>query len=385
MLKKLRFQNWRSLQNVTIEDLTPITVLIGANSSGKTNIVDAMDFRRAIIQKGIVQTVLELGYTKIQTDARREDGIVELEFTYDVKELSRKTITQTLLLEFEKRDVPFKSGLKLFEGNKELHNEPLRELPLRDVIQPVDIFNGETFELSLTFSSYLSDLILKRWQILGDSFVPPLELSNRDGGSPYVIEPDARNLLLMLRFMDQSYRELYGNLQNDLRFILSHFAEFDVWRWREDDDLRLLVREAVGRTAPTVSTGTARLIAILTAMYALDIPQDRSSGTGILSAKDPGLLVIEEPDTALNPGILRNFVQLLRDFVTGENPRQVILTTHNPRFLDYFEPEEVRVVERDQQGYTTVKKLPEHIRELWLDDHTLGEVWMTRSLGGLPE
>jgi predicted ATPase len=99
----------------------------------------------------------------------------------------------------------------------------------------------------------------------------------------------------------------------------------------------------------------------------------------------PGLVVIEEPDTALNPGILHNFVEQLRIYTEGDAPRQFILTTHNPRFLDYFRPEEVRVVSRDENGYTTVSHIPDHISEVWLEDHTLGEVWMTRSLGGLPE
>jgi hypothetical protein len=61
------------------------------------------------------------------------------------------------------------------------------------------------------------------------------------------------------------------------------------------------------------------------------------------------------------------------------------LTTHNPTLLDYFKPEEVRVVERDEQGYTRVNKVPDYMKDIWLDKHGLGEVWLTRSLGGVPE
>ena len=102
--------------------------------------------------------------------------------------------------------------------------------------------------------------------------------------------------------------------------------------------------------------------------------------------KLPGLVVIEEPDTALNPGLLQKFVSLLRDYTERENsPQQFILTTHNPAFLNYFEPEEVRVVERDEQGYTHVHRIPDHIKNIWLDEYALGEVWTTNSFGGLPE
>jgi predicted ATPase len=114
---------------------------------------------------------------------------------------------------------------------------------------------------------------------------------------------------------------------------------------------------------------------MLTAFYALDMR----------FAQMPGLVVIEEPDTALNPMLLRYYVEQLRNYVEGEHPRQVIMTTHNPRFLDWFKPEEVRIVERDEQGYTSVHQVPDYIKDIWLDKHTLGEVWMTRSLGGVPE
>jgi len=58
MLTQFGFKNWRSLRDVTI-DLSPITVFIGANSSGKTNIVDGLRFHRDSSKNGLVQTVLE--------------------------------------------------------------------------------------------------------------------------------------------------------------------------------------------------------------------------------------------------------------------------------------------------------------------------------------
>lgn len=100
----------------------------------------------------------------------------------------------------------------------------------------------------------------------------------------------------------------------------------------------------------------------------------------------PGLVVIEEPDTALNPGLLRNFVEQLRNYTEDpERPRQFILTTHNPYFLNWFKPDEVRIVERDEQGYTSVQPISEAVRSILLDKYPLGEVWTTRAMGGVPE
>jgi len=384
MLTKLRLKNWRSVREAEI-DLAPITVFIGANSSGKTNILDALRFHRDTLQKGIEQIVLELGYINIQTNPPREHEQVELEFSYDLAPQYSELISETLILKFGKRDVPFKFGHKLCAGDVTLKKGELEEFPPRDEIRPVPDDVKQNLEKIGDILGYLNDFVLKRWQIIGDSLVPPIKLSSREGGSPYIIEFDSRNLMSILSFMEQSYPEVYGALKNDLRWLLNHVGDVDVWRYREEGEVELLVREATGRTAPTVSSGTRRIIAMLTAVYALDMPQKRSSGSKLLSAKDPGLVVIEEPDTALNPGILRNFVEQLRYYVTGEHPRQFILTTHNPAFLDYFEPEEVRVVSRDENGYTTVEAIKGEVSKIWLDEYGLGGVWTTNSFGGLAE
>ncbi|MCX6049787.1 MAG: AAA family ATPase [Chloroflexi bacterium] len=210
--------------------------------------------------------------------------------------------------------------------------------------------------------------------MLDENFMPPLSIAPRTAGGVYVIDRCADNLLIMLDFMHKTQPKLYDQLQTDLSWLLGHVDR--IFTERTDQETRLVLTEKGfdGREAPTVSAGTARVLAMLTAFYALDMRY----------ATLPGLVVIEEPDTALNPGLLRNFVEQLRYYVDGEHPRQVMLTTHNPAFLDYFKPEEVRVVMRNEDGDTTVNQIPEHVRKIWLDEYGLGEVWRTNSFGGLP-
>ncbi|MCB9451403.1 MAG: AAA family ATPase [Anaerolineaceae bacterium] len=385
MLTRLKLTNWRSVQSATI-DFTPITVFIGANASGKTNILDAIRFRRdSLLQRGLVSVVKEWGYWRIQTDALKNNEPVELEYTYRVG-ISPKPIREILTLSFDKRDTPFQVRNRLYEGEKCLRDES-EELPIRDVVGPVRWFTGDeqtALHSSRALLEHIYPLILKRWQILGDNFAPPLRLSDREGGSVFVLEPDARNMLRILEFMRQFYPDLYKALQTDLNWILDFIESVDVWQ--QDEETRLLVREKT-RTAPTISMGTSRLLAMLTAFYALEMPQSKSDmRLNDISTPDmPGLVVIEEPDAALNPLLLKRLVEQIRNYVEGDHPRQVIMTTHNPLFLNYFKPEEVRVVERDENGFTTVRNIPDHILDIWLDEYGLGDVWLTRSLGGVPE
>jgi predicted ATPase len=118
---------------------------------------------------------------------------------------------------------------------------------------------------------------------------------------------------------------------------------------------------------------------MLTAYYALDMR----------NAEQPGLVVIEEPDIAIHPLLLGNLVDLLRSYTERKGySRQFILTTHNPQMLNYFEPSEVRIVERDASGVTTVNPVNEKVAEVWRQHDgafNLGSLWTTRLIGGVPQ
>jgi hypothetical protein len=394
MLTRLRFKNWRSLKEETIDFTTPITVLIGANSSGKTNIVDGLRFYRDSLNKTLITVVMELEYMRIQTDALHNDGDVELEYTHETDYLGLERIVETFRLHFDKRTVPFHAGKRLLEGTELIDEEAFREFPRRDVLEinsysiPPEAVALEEQRRKRRNELYpkLYALIRKRWQILGEHFSPPLEISRRSGGDPYVIEPDGSNTVTMLDFMENVAPQIFEQFQEDLSWLLQHVTSVRIHQSR-NDELELDFYENGSKKAWTVSAGTSRVAAMLAAVYALELPQEYGASSGnLLTFSAPGLVVIEEPDTALNPGLLGRFVELLRTYTErADAPRQFILTTHNPTLLDYFQPEEVRVVERDEQGYTQVKRIPDYIKDIWLDEYGLGEVWMTNSFGGKPE
>lgn len=394
MLKAIHFKNWRNLRDAEITFDTPITVLIGANSSGKTNILDAIRFRRDMVNYSIVQAVSGLGWEKIATDALTLDQNwtdVELQFTHKLP-VPAEQITETHTFRFEGRTIPFGLRYQLREGDAVVHeDDTFRELPLRPGWIETRAYTPlPDEEVRRTRASEigqdLTDMIRRRWQIFAEHFSPPTRFSHRETASLYQMEPDARNTLLILEFMQQAYPDLYDKLIADLAWLLDHVTGAALQRSREGD-LELRLSEGL-RTAPTISAGTTRLIAMLAAVYALDMPmsQETSYGHDVerLSPDLPSLVVIEEPDTALNPWIIRRFVEQLRYYVGGEHPRQFILTTHNPTLLNYFEPEEVRIVSRDDNGDAHINLIPNYIKDIWLDEFKLGEVWLTNAFGGLP-
>jgi len=62
---------------------------------------------------------------------------------------------------------------------------------------------------------------------------------------------------------------------------------------------------------------------------------------------------------------------------------QVILSTQSALLLDYFQPEDVLVAEREAGG-TKVRRLEPGRLETWLEDYSLGQLWEKNELGGRP-
>jgi len=103
-----------------------------------------------------------------------------------------------------------------------------------------------------------------------------------------------------------------------------------------------------------------------------------------MKAETPCVLALEEPERGIHPRRLRDLVDyMLRLTKSGV---QVVLTTHSPTLLDEFRdsPESVLIFDRDEKGthVTRLSDRPDWAREL--GGASLGELWYSGVLGGVP-
>jgi AAA15 family ATPase/GTPase len=355
MLTQLHLKNWRSLRDVTI-DFAPITVFIGANSSGKTNIVEGLEYllRSYLIDDS--EILFDLTKPEIKHRNVESDESIELSLTGSAYDLN-----------------PSKNWLYKLLWSKQENFTKLKKSLSRPNSMPSSIFKiaaeSGFFDFYKEEIPEFDIIATRHWQFLGENFYPRLVLLTEEEHSVFYLKRNAENTLRALEFMQQRYPEIYQQLQDELQWLLSHIESIEPIG--DEQKTRLAIREpAFTAEAPTISAGTARMVAMLTAIHALD------------------MVIIEEPDTALNPGLLAKFVELVRGYAENtKRPRQFIFTTHNPTFLNLFKPEEVRVVSRDEQGVTTVNSIPDYIAKIWLEkgEYQLGDVWQTNAFGGLAE
>ena len=124
-------------------------------------------------------------------------------------------------------------------------------------------------------------------------------------------------------------------------------------------------RGGVPIPATRLSSGTLRFLCLLTIL---------------LHPYPPPLICIEEPELGLHPDVMNTLAELL---IEASTRTQLIVTTHSDRLVSALSgcPESVVVCERPFDG-TTLKRLDEKRLEKWLDEYTLGQLWMQGEIGG---
>ena len=83
---------------------------------------------------------------------------------------------------------------------------------------------------------------------------------------------------------------------------------------------------------------------------------------------------IEEPENFLHPNLLPILAEECRSALRST---QLLITTHSPFFLDGLDPKEVRILWRDNDGYTSVRRASdiEGVTDLMDTGGLLGNLW----------
>jgi predicted ATPase len=194
-----------------------------------------------------------------------------------------------------------------------------------------------------------------------------------------VLASDAGNLPVVLDSLRDREPERFEQLNRDLTTWLPEFDRvlFDTPS-PGARSIQLRSRHGGHRVGVEhLSSGTLLVLALLAILHADDRPK---------------IIGIEEPEIGVHPRLLRHVRDaLFRMAYPGENeedrgPRQVIVTTHSPYFLDLFRdtPENVVVAERREDDVQFHRLVDRADIDDILSASTLGEAWYSGLLGGVP-
>ena len=104
----------------------------------------------------------------------------------------------------------------------------------------------------------------------------------------------------------------------------------------------------------------------------------------------PPILAVDNFDHALNPRLAKSLTRLLCKWITSQENRQILLTSHNPLVLDGLplRDDSVRLftVERSYQGKTIVQRVSvsEELIQKAEEGYPLSQQWVVGTFGGVP-
>jgi predicted ATPase len=327
MIASIAFQNFKALRSTRLA-LTPFNLVIGPNGSGKTSLIEAMMRLR---------TLSRLPLSDAPSDRQRAGG-PKIEFRFSAPHDAitvRLGCISEVLCDTLSIEPPGASGWPALRT-----------------------------KLS-TIRAYVLD---------HEAMAQP---SKQAEGAELM--PNGANLAAVLAHLRANAPQAFSALTEELLRIMPEFRSVELVE-HPNDDVEFALRLAENGVVPAneLSQGMLYLVGVLALAF---------------DPTPPGVLCIEEVDRGIHPRTLREIRDALyrlsypQSFRSDKPPVQIVTTTHSPYFIDLFRdhPEEVVISQKQGRAAHFVRlsdraDLPELLRE-----GSLGDMWFSGILGGVPE
>ncbi|NTW26021.1 MAG: AAA family ATPase [Lentimicrobium sp.] len=166
---------------------------------------------------------------------------------------------------------------------------------------------------------------MRSWKFLRLSPEYLREPTRQDVGLRDTITPGGKNLAAALYRIKQTDQYTLKEISRKLNGFLPNFTEVNVYDDKVNRQFIIKVKEADGMefSSRVLSEGTLRLLALCVLQY---------------DDKFTGLLCFEEPENGIHPFRMKAMAQLLKDlsidFTDADAPlRQIIVNTHSPTLV----------------------------------------------------
>lgn len=377
MIRRIFVDGYKSLRNVELE-LQPLTVIIGPNAAGKSNLFDAMRLlSRIVTSRSLADAFIDHRGDPLEAFDYSEGGIVNLlekeeaRFTIEVDvELSKQTIENAERL-IQMHRIP--AGQSNHKGKPRKVTERFlryritvsmstRTGVLRVIDERLEALTptpdgklrpderrrpflervGERlrlrmegqarpmeYEIGLTYAIVSQPLHpphyphlvafreeVSRWQFY--YFEPRLMREESPIKEVHQISPFGGDLAAFYYTLKHKNPLQFDNLQQAFKSLVPTIESVDA-ELTPEGKVRLKVRErGVEFSAKVISEGTLRLLGLI----------------AILSPTNPATVVgFEEPENGVHPRRLKLVADMLRN---ASQHRQVIVNSHSPLLPDYF-------------------------------------------------
>ncbi len=423
-IEGIGIRNYRVLKDVTLgklwntqaaQPLTPMTAVIGKNGVGKSSLFDAFGFLADCLRLGVEEACDARGrggFDRIRSQGSK--AAIELEVYYR-EEPNSRPITYELAIDKDISGRPFVSRERLRQRRRgQTHGRPFSFLIMeagRGAAWQGDAqgWRGDDTDdrAEFDFSALLKELTddeesaetefveLDDKRKLGIATLGALKQHPRISSFRRFIEgwylsyftPDAARGLPLAG--PQRRLNMHGdNLGNVVQFMKrEHSIRFErileriaakvpgidrIGTERTLDGRLLLCFNDQGFDDPfyaqQVSDGTLKIFAYL---LMLEDPQP------------PPFICIEEPENGLYHKLLEVLVEEFRNHATGRKQApQIFVTTHQPYFVDALSPNETWILEKEADGFSSIRRASDDsiVKSMVDEGLGLGSLWYSEYL-----
>jgi predicted ATPase len=397
-LRRIKIENFKAIQNSGSIKLTPLTVFIGNNGSGKSSIIEGLLTYQMIIQQGLDDAInYWRGFDYIRNravphtlspkgvDRPHEINPVTFKFSYKEHTVAM-SITQSpngeVFIADESIDVPQAKFTRDITGDVHCEFKPLDDTP-KDVVgqwyleespDTQGILKLDTVRSRLNIQGFAKvyDQIAE-WQFI--NFHPAImgnPIPPRLSADRVKLAPNASNLGHYLLDLYKLDIDAFNGLVETLQYVLPYAKDLQVQATSPAElERRIYLKMTEGSFQVPgwlLSTGTLRVVAIL-ALLRHPFP--------------PPLIIIEELENGLDPRTINLLVEEIRQAIES-GKTQVIITTHSPYLLDLLHLSQIVIVERNEQGEPIFSRPADKpTLEQWSKQFTPGQLYTMGQLNSL--
>lgn len=344
-LEKVHIKNFLSLRDVELP-LKPLTVLVGPNASGKSNILNALNLLNDMMKEEelplvkLIRDSLWAGAGEAnQITLQLQAKVEEIPTLYELNlkaEANNPFVAEELLINSVKV-ISIQSGQGTVRDEDSENETQYRSNKL--ALRSAGDYGNKPTTSALTefirgweFYDFQPNLIRRYSEVLPFVLVEQL-LSGELRESPK-LDDDGSTLSALLSYWHEITPERFHSVSKSL----AASTNIRINQREIDGDNQICLSEGYKKPIPLekASDGTLRLVAYYTLLNEPVLPP---------------LIAIEEPERNLHPGALADITNVLEQI---SDHSQVIITTHSSQLLDAFNPENLS----DSLGVLLLRNIP---------------------------
>ncbi|KJS03442.1 MAG: ATPase [Peptococcaceae bacterium BRH_c4a] len=393
-IESIIIKNYRLLQNVTLNDLQPMIVVLGPNGSGKSTLFDVFGFLADCLQTNVKKALESRGRFQ-EVHSRGSDGPISFTIKYRESDFNEKKhstpITYHISID-EKNGKPYVSHEYLQWRRGKRYGSPYRFLDIKNgegiVItgeSPEEKDERQTIRMDSPDILAIKSLgqlaehprvaslrrFIEGWFL--SYFIPDKARQIPESGAAEHLSRTGDNLPNVVQFMSEEHPVIFKQI---LDRVAQRIPGLETIKSERTLDGRLVLQFKDGPfkdpfLARHVSDGTLKMFAYLILLF---------------DPTPPPLLCIEEPENGLHPKLLNILAEEIRAHARGNvnsKGTQVFVSSHSPYFIDALKPEELWIMDRNDQGYASIQRSDkiQHIPIFVSEGANLGSLWFEGYFG----